>query len=430
MDGPRRAGPAPARPRRPRRARGLRAGDRDSAMVARDTRPMEELTTEELYNFDTAGWLHLPSVLSAAEVAAAASSRSEPGQLFERLLEHPALKLRVEQLVASANRADADRVVQEDGSFTLRLNGPVAELHSLEEELTGGPVGKEGVLDTTRTYFNSAGHRYIHGLVLVWALTPGDSGGGYAVVSGSHKTTMPVPTHMRAVGGDGALHELGLILQPPLLPGDVLLVSSATLQGARRPPKGGTGPRLLRGELISRRARSTAKQEPHAPEREADWMTELTPIQRIVMGLEPQKQTMGDGLPTLRAHNGKIWLEEDLEGTAPLYHPAALVPNPEMSELQREEFFLWETGGYLVLRGLMDEEWIAAANAAVDWAMEQPEGSAHHIPRGKSGNFLRPLSLPHPYCDPYRRMIAHPAVLERMEWMLGSGFVHCEYCPS
>ena len=66
-------------------------------------------------------------------------------------------------------------------------------------------------------------------------------------------------------------------------------------------------------------------------------------------------------------------------------------------------------------------------NAAVDWAMEQPEGSPHHIPQGRSGNFLAPLSLPHPHCDPYRRMIAHPAVLERMEWMLGSGFVHCEY---
>ena len=155
-------------------------------------------------------------------------------------------------------------------------------------------------------------------------------------------------------------------------------------------------------------------------------MAELTPIQRVVMGLEPQKRTMGDGLPTLRAHNGKAWLEEDVERTGRLHHPAALVPNPEMSEHQRQEFFLWETGGYLVLRGLMDDEWVKAANAAIDWAMEQPEGSPYHIPQGRSGNFLAPLSLPQPHCEPYRRMIAHPAVLERMEWMLGSGFVHCK----
>lgn len=387
----------------------------------------QELTVEEIYNFDTAGWLHLPSVLSAPELVAAASSLSEePEQLAEQLLEHPALKLRVEQLVASPNRADADRVVREDGSFTLQMNGPAAELDVTQEELlTGGPVGEDGVLDTSRTYFNQAGHRYVHGLVVIWALAPGESDGGYEVVTASHKSTMPVPAHMRTVVGGGALRDLGLLQQPPLQAGDVLLVSSATLQGARH-PSGGTGPRLLRAEFLSRRARPTVTREPHAPEREADWMAELDPIQRVVMGLEPQKRTAGDGLPTLRARDGTAWLEEDAEGTRPLHHPTALVPNLELSERQREEFFLWEMGGYLVVRGLMDADWIAAANAAVNWAMEQPEDSPHHIPHGRSGNFLRPLSLPHPHCDPFRRMVAHPAVLERMEWMLGSGFVHCE----
>ena len=122
-------------------------------------------------------------------------------------------------------------------------------------------------------------------------------------------------------------------------------------------------------------------------------MADLTPIQRVVMGLEPQKRTAGDGLPTVRALDGEAWLEDDAGGS-PHHHLTALVPNPELTARQREEFFLWETGGYLVLRGLMDEEWVAAANAAVDWAMEQPEGAPHHIPRGKSGNFLQPLSLP------------------------------------
>lgn len=35
-----------------------------------------------------------------------------------------------------------------------------------------------------------------------------------------------------------------------------------------------------------------------------------------------------------------------------------------------------------------------------------------------------PMSLPKPYCIPFRKMVAHPAVLERLTWIFGSGFVH------
>ena len=55
-----------------------------------------ELTDEEVYNFDTAGWLHLPSVLSAPELEAAATSPLSDSELADELLQHPALKLRIE----------------------------------------------------------------------------------------------------------------------------------------------------------------------------------------------------------------------------------------------------------------------------------------------------------------------------------------------
>ena len=33
-----------------------------------------------------------------------------------------------------------------------------------------------------------------------------------------------------------------------------------------------------------------------------------------------------------------------------------------------------------------------------------------------------PWELPEPYCEPFRRMIAHPALIRRLNWIMGSGF--------
>ena len=60
--------------------------------------------------------------------------------------------------------------------------------------------------------------------------------------------------------------------------------------------------------------------------------------------------------------------------------------------------------------------WVAAANTAVDWALASGEGKV----------FDSPMSLPKPHCTPFRQMLAHPAVLERLTWIFGSGFVHCK----
>ena len=36
------------------------------------------------------------------------------------------------------------------------------------------------------------------------------------------------------------------------------------------------------------------------------------------------------------------------------------------SGIDYREFYFWDLNGYMVLRGVMDEEWLAAANEAVD----------------------------------------------------------------
>jgi hypothetical protein len=334
---------------------------------------MSGLTPEELYNFDTAGWLHLRGVLDAEGLARIAArcptgDHADLSELAWELAHDPPLKQRLAQLVVTPNRASVDAALSSAGELTLKMNGHAVMLggdggmtrqQDEEEDLVGGP-GAHGVLDMTRSYSNEADHRYIHGLVVIWALggSP-EAAGGYAVVSASHKATLPIPAHWRLPpthgGHDAALRDLGLLHQPDIRAGDVLLVSSATLQGVRRPLGAlAAGPRLLRCELLSRRARLTTPQSAHHPSLEEDWMAELTPLQRTVMGLEPQHRTPLDGHPTVRAKDGRAWLEPESTGGGAVYHPSVLKPNLDCSDQQHEESSLWEIGGYLILRNAMD----------------------------------------------------------------------------
>ena len=137
--------------------------------------------------------------------------------------------------------------LREDGSLTLQMNGPAAEVPSqTNEALTGGP-GAGGVIDTARSYLYESGHRYVHGLVVVFAVSDAEFGGraqesrrvspGYAVVSGSHKGTLEVPASIRSGDNSAPLVNLGILRQPPLAAGDVLLISSAALHGSRSSEK-------------------------------------------------------------------------------------------------------------------------------------------------------------------------------------------------
>ena len=97
------------------------------------------------------------------------------------------------------------------------------------------------------------------------------------------------------------------------------------------------------------------------------------------------------------------------------------------SGIDHEEFYFWDLNGYLVLRGVMDEEWLQAANAAVDRFADRVEVGAE-LARGSQSlaGTGRPLlggllELPAPYCEPFRKMVAHPAVEHRLNWMGASG---------
>ena len=82
----------------------------------------------------------------------------------------------------------------------------------------------------------------------------------------------------------------------------------------------------------------------------------------------------------------------------------------------------------------MDSEWLAAANVAVSACAEEPslqgalldaralEPDASPLLTGAPRGRLTGLyELPEPHSAPFRKMIAHEAVMSRLAWMLGPG---------
>jgi hypothetical protein len=128
-----------------------------------------------------------------------------------------------------------------------------------------------------------------------------------------------------------------------------------------------------------------------------------------------------------------------------------------VEDIQQDEFapdpkelWFWDVRGYLVLRGVMDKDWLAAAHGAIDAAIANqpnlPEGhpsAFEEVPEAIlresdwkwppetsariRGDINRPrigglYHLPPPHCEPFRKMLAHPPVVQRLNWMIGPGF--------
>jgi len=122
--------------------------------------------------------------------------------------------------------------------------------------------------------------------------------------------------------------------------------------------------------------------------------------------------------------NGKqTWVEED----SSVIHPSIYIRDPN-SGIDEKEFYFWDLNGYLVVRGVMDEQWLAEANEAVDKFQDRivvgDELAGGSVSQAGTGRPLLSglLDLPDPYNAPFRRMIAHPSVVQRLNWMGGSGY--------
>jgi len=381
------------------------------------------MTADEDYGFDVTGYLHIPQVLTAAQVEACNTSIDAVdrtgGMLdwpaphaapFQGLLENPVLAGYVESLCGSDFVLDKAPSLVADGV----------------EGAAGAPLSMGPPEDRRRLrYANYADTRVSKGLRLFLALAPTAADGGVVLVPGSH-TRLGEPPAAFLDGSD----DMGMIEQPELKMGDVLLCASTTLYGIRGRPG-----RVLEMQTIHSNVTPTdACAEVEGPE----WLYELSAEKQAMVG--PRMTGRGG---TVVSDGKRAWLGMVEE------QPASVEFNlDEYSQPDPDEYWFWDVRGYLVLRGVMDEEWLAAANSALDAALEMqeslPDGHPTRIEdvyeqayrenayqwldtsarlygtihRPRIGGLYR---LPKPHCEPFRRMIAHPAVVQRLNWMLGYG---------
>ena len=266
------------------------------------------MSEEDIYNFDTSGWLRLPSVLSPAEVRSAAAALAAGGAGEGLLADHPALQPVLEQLVVEHR---VDRSLFPPDRAPVKLNSPPQLLApSGGPALRGGAFDAEGHEIRSRSYYTAGGRQYCRGLRVVWVLSDAEpEDGTLAVIGASHRSSLPAPT--RVLSGDDTM---GTLERLELATGDLLVLSSALLFGVRpAAPQNMQG--LLISEVITPHARSSpgspivraaAELEEMTPEPE--WMGELSPQERAVLGLRDPAALRSDG------HS--VWLDDN-EKSAP-----------------------------------------------------------------------------------------------------------------
>ena len=377
----------------------------------------QAMSNEENYRFDVAGYMIIPGVLTAAELAACnqALDRRDDGAGPLRwtgpadnpllaLREHPVLTGYLRQICGEGFRLDESPHLLGAGSAAKPLSG-----------------GSEWI-DWSRAYRQHNGDRFCQGVRVYWALAEvGPDDGGLVVVPASHNCTVDAPQDLL----DGT-DDMGLVEQPVLQAGDVLICAESLMRGVR-PWSGKAAQRLLECSYISAHVRPGADSEiTGAGDEMPEWTAELTELQRAVLHNPDRTQPF----PVVRSNGEKVWLAEEAE----VFHPSIYIRDPNCA-IDEKEFYHWELNGHLVLRGVMDEAWLKAANEAIDSNPDRIHtggtAAAEDTPLGSKGvprsSMADPWTLPAPHGEPFRRMIADPLLIQRLNWMMGSGF-ECMQC--
>ncbi len=95
----------------------------------------------------------------------------------------------------------------------------------------------------------------------------------------------------------------------------------------------------------------------------------------------------------------------------------------------RERYF-WDLTGYLVVRNVLTPDEIAAANKTVEECADRIQMGEDNVLAGQSERLKgtgRPmltgmLEFEKPYCEPFRNMLVHPVLVQRLNVMCGKGF--------
>ncbi len=375
------------------------------------------MTNEENYCFDVGGYLVVRAALQPAEVLAVNAALDRVGrpegmlgwtgkerEPFRDLLVHPVLVHYLNQICGSGFRLE-------------QLPGLIADDPAGGGGFDGTLAGGDEPRHPALAYYHQNNRRQCQLVRAVWALSDVDEeAGGLVFVQASHKTNVPPPPGL--LEGE---RDLGLVRGIRLRAGDLLLLAGTLIHGLR--PWKGRGPlRLLDYGFAARGVCLEAGTGPQAGEPgRPDWHAELTAEQRAVLYAPGRRADTP--APVLAADGGHSRVSESPEPR----HPSFLAPDPA-SGIDHEELFFWDLCGHLVLRQVMEPEDLALANEAID-RFEERIVVGEELARGSTSlaGTGRPtlgglLQLPPPWCDPFRRMVADPAVVQRLTWMGGSGF--------
>ena len=96
--------------------------------------------------------------------------------------------------------------------------------------------------------------------------------------------------------------------------------------------------------------------------------------------------------------------------------------------MDKRERYHWDVFGYLIVRNVLTGDMIEAANRAIDLHRDQVEWrpiQSAELPTmcgTAQARFEGMLTWAQPYCDPFRNMLAHPVVVDRLNVMCDPGF--------
>lgn len=389
--------------------------DRERPIAEAPPREDRRMTAEEDYGFDVKGFLVIRGVLSPEELAAC-NQLVDAGEVPEGLSSHRGIIPYLEELCGLAYRVDV----------------PATMLATLEagekQRLSGGNEPR----NPSRAYFHQGTSRFCQGIRAVWALADVPAGaGGLVLLPGSHTNEVPVPECVRN-GEDDYLESIGMCLQPVLKAGDLLL-HAATLAQGLKPWTSSEGPqRLVACEFVSVYARpsdpaldslSAAGTVPEPP-----WAQGMSREQQTVLGLldtsdGPASPLISDG-STL--HTDTSFRQQD----GP-YHPGVHTNQlSDPSTVDPLEFFYWDLTGFLIVRNVMDADWLRECNHVFEEnrhrinyeGARKTEVGGSVMMRGTGRPNLAIGELSAEDRDPFERMLAHPALVHRLNWMLGGHF--------
>lgn len=457
--------------------------------------PADALSELDEYRFEAAGWFVLPAILSVEDLAelnalldvsppapaAPPGTTAGPGTrqhaLLTQLGGHPCVRAAIDMLVSG--KVQDPNAEQSPPLHALLRPPSVLRDGGTDGFLEQWADGK--IRDYGKTYLTSNGSRVCTGVCAVWCL---DESSDFLLVPGSHCASVPTPASVLGQGSvmiHGPAGDAGGVKLPPLKPGDVLLHAANMVWGRRG---GASAGRLLTAEFTAvndaQNLHEFGAEVPPPP----DWLQDLTPTQQTALGWHPSGANGGDSGAALLSDGLSSWvspaidapLESVLYGTAdqpanlrePERHPAPGVTQQEICQLSslspetaadELERWRWDVSGMLILRGVMDKEWLAQAHEAIDYitgaeprgddaptfsdpdawqargrffaGLPNPnyeQGRRLFDPREwKDGPKGPPpagglLGLPHPLCDPFRRMLDCPAFVLTLNKLMGAGW--------